>query len=59
MVKMLLKAHSRVNFKDLLGRTPLFFAVKFEYEEIVSLLLCFRADPNLQDNTGNSPTKIV
>jgi len=50
MVRMLLKAHSRVNFRDMPGRTALHFAVMNNNEEMVRILLCFKADPNIEDN---------
>ena len=54
MVRMLLKAHSRVNFRDLAGRAALTFAVINDNEEMVKLLLCFKADPKIEDNKGIS-----
>lgn len=54
MVRMLLKAHSRVNYRDLAGRTALYFAVVNDNEEMVRILLCFKADPKIQDNKGLS-----
>mmetsp|Transcript_5756 Transcript_5756/g.7771 ORF Transcript_5756/g.7771 Transcript_5756/m.7771 type:complete len:84 (-) Transcript_5756:316-567(-) len=55
MLKLLLKRHSRVNFRDMLGRTALHFAVMNDNEDIVKLLLCFKADPSVEDNKGESP----
>ena len=52
MVRMLLKAHSRVNYRDLAGRTALTFAVLNDNEEMVRILLCFKADPKIEDNKG-------
>ena len=54
LVRMLCKAHSRVNFKDLPGRTALNFAVMNDNEEMVKILLCFKADPGSEDNKGQS-----
>lgn len=54
MVRILCKHHSRVNFKDLPGRTALTFAVQNDNEDMVKVLLCFRADPNIEDNKGQS-----
>ena len=54
MVRMLLKAHSRANFRDLAGRTALTFAVTNDNEEMVRILLCFKADPKIEDNKGIS-----
>jgi len=52
MVRMLLKAHSRPNYSDLAGRTALYFAVLNDNEEMVRILLCFKADPKIEDNKG-------
>lgn len=54
LVRMLCKAHSRVNFRDLPGRTALTFAVMNDNEDMVRILLCFKADPNIEDNKGQS-----
>ena len=58
MVRLLLKNFSRVNFQDLPGRTALHFAVMNDNEDMVKLLLCFKADPNIEDNSGQSSTKL-
>ena len=58
MVRMLLKAHSRANFRDLAGRTALTFAVTNDNEEMVRILLCFKADPKIEDNKGQSITSL-
>ena len=58
MVRLLLKKHSRVNFKDLPGRSALHFAIRNNNEEIVRMLLCFRADPHIEDNNGQSSIAI-
>ena len=55
---MLLKAHSRANFRDLAGRTALTFAVTNDNEEMVRILLCFKADPKIEDNKGQSITSL-
>ena len=51
---MLLKAHSRVNYQDLAGRTALTFAVLNDNEEMVKILLCFKANPMIEDNKGQN-----
>ena len=58
MVRMLCKAHSRINYKDLPGRTALHFAVMNDNEEMVKILLCFKADPNIEDNQGVSSMQL-
>ena len=50
MVKFLLENESPVNFKDLVGRTALNFAVEAKNLAIVKALLCFKADPTLKNN---------
>ena len=54
MVRKLLKKHSRVNFSDITGRTALHCAVINDNEEMVNILLCYKADPNIKDNKGIS-----
>ena len=52
MVRLLLKFHSRVNYRDIAGRTAFTFAVLNNNEQIVRILLCYKADPNIEDNNG-------
>jgi len=54
MTRFLLKAYSRVNFKDITGKTAFGFAVEFGNEEMVKILLCFKADPCSKNNKGES-----
>lgn len=58
MTRFLLKAFSRVNFKDLTGKTAFGFAVEFGNEEMVKILLCFKADPGSKNNKGESISDI-
>lgn len=45
MARFLLKNFSRVNFRDMMGRTALRFAVDQGDVQMVKVLLCFKADP--------------
>lgn len=55
MARLLLKNSSRVNFKDLSGRTALNFAVSLSASlDIIKLLLCFKADPLSVNNEGET-----
>ena len=38
-----------------MGRTALHFAVMNDNEDIAKLLLCFKADPSIEDIRGESP----
>ena len=44
-VQMLLEARAPADARDAEGATPLAYAVTCEYDEVVSLLLQFNADP--------------
>ena len=52
MARYLLKNHSRVNFKDEMGRTALNFAVVDGDVKMIQSLLCFKADPTSENNQG-------
>ena len=52
MARYLIKSFSRVNFKDLVGRTALNFAIEYENIEMVKVLACNYADPNSTNNKG-------
>lgn len=39
VVEILIKNHARVNIKDIVGRTPLYFATKNNNYEIVQVFL--------------------
>lgn len=41
----LLKKRPYLNAKDLLNRTPLYFAVKQRYQDLIEKILLLRADP--------------
>lgn len=43
-----------VNLQDLVGRTPIFYAVEKDQPEVLQVLLSLGADPNHQDNAGVS-----
>ena len=45
IMRLLLKHHSRVNFKDEVGKTALNYAVEKENVDMIKSLLCFKADP--------------
>ena len=52
MTRYLLKNYSRVNFKDIMGRTALNFAVADGEEKMVNALICYKADPCSKNNKG-------
>ena len=45
-----------INTQDLSGRTPLHIAVAVDSKEVVELLLRHRADPEIEDQEGVSPS---
>lgn len=45
MARLLISYGADTNAKDIIGRTPLYLAVSFEYPNIVKLLLYHKADP--------------
>ena len=47
MARYLLKNFSRVNFRDMMGRTALRFAVDQGDIQMVKVLLCFKACPSV------------
>ena len=59
MTRYLLKNYSRVNFKDLMGRTALNFAVADCEEKLVNTLICFKADPCSENNKGEKITELI
>jgi len=61
VAKVLLENKAVVDIKDIYGNTPLFKAV-FNSKgrgEVISLLLSFGADMNLQNNSGVSPLQLA
>ena len=51
MARFLIKKFSRINFKDIAGRTALYFAVfngdeKVDNLPMIKMLLCYKADPS-------------
>jgi len=54
MARLLLRSFSRVNFKDLTGRSALSFAVADGNTQLVKILLCYKADPLSENNQGES-----
>lgn len=50
MTRFLLKKFSRVNHKDLAGRTALNFAVEDKNLAMVQILICFKANPSSENN---------
>lgn len=56
IVKRLLRAEANPNFQDSEGKTPLHYAVDFDFENALDLLLGQdRLDIDVRDNIGNSP----
>ena len=60
IVKRLLRDyHVAVNLRDEAGQTALHIAAYRGYKAIVSILLRYKADPDLEDAWGDTPRKIV
>ncbi|PQE30879.1 ankyrin repeat-containing protein [Rutstroemia sp. NJR-2017a WRK4] len=53
------RSSAELNFKDQLGRTPLWLAASRGYVEIVEYLLKHKADPSISDNDGKTPLIIA
>ena len=52
-------ARSRVNFKDLVGRSALMFAVENENDELMKFLLCFHANPITRNCNGKGAIEMT
>ncbi|KAG9230727.1 ankyrin repeat-containing domain protein, partial [Amylocarpus encephaloides] len=48
-----------VNSQSISSRPPLFWATAHGYQNIIELLIQFRADPTLVDVDGNTPLSIA
>lgn len=60
IVRELIRAGANVNARDFQGRTPLFFAVMFNYSQpVVQELVNAGADINISDNDGNTPLHLI
>lgn len=59
MTLELLANFSRINWKDIGGRTALHFAVKNENFTIVKMLLNYRANPGVKSDSMMSPTDLA
>ncbi|MDH4228190.1 MAG: ankyrin repeat domain-containing protein [Nitrospirota bacterium] len=55
LLKALLKAGADPNARDVMGRTPLYYASVAGSAELVRLLLAAGADPVIPDTSGNTP----
>ena len=55
ITEMLLKAGANVDATDMMGRTPLFFAAKNSFVDMVKLLISYEADPFLASKKGETP----
>ena len=59
MVKLLLFHKSDPNIQNLtFGKTPLHYAVDYSYSELITLLISYNANPDLQDKHGKSAKDI-
>lgn len=58
MTLFLLEKFSRVDWKDLGGRTALYFAVKNENLGIVKILLMYNGDPSIKCDNSTSAIDI-
>lgn len=58
MAKILLKRHSRVDSRDIVGRTPLHYAVNQNSLRLVKLLLSFKANPGVKSDCLESSMDI-
>ena len=54
MARFLIKKFSRINFKDIAGRTALSFAVQNRNMAMIKMLLCYKADPSSINTQGKS-----
>ena len=57
VVMELVKAGADVNIADDQGRTPIYNAAEFGYDDCVALLVAYDADINIADKDGNTPMK--
>jgi len=57
--KMAIQAGADVNAKDIKGHTPLHYAVYFDKEEMIRLLVDSKADVNAQDSSGDTPLHLA
>jgi Ankyrin repeats (many copies)/Ankyrin repeats (3 copies) len=55
MVELLLDHSADVNSRDIIGRTPLDWAIQVDSKEIVEVLLAHKVNPNERDGGGNTP----
>lgn len=56
LIKLLVKnGHADINLPDLMGRTPIFYAIEQNSKEATKLLLSLGADVNAQDKNGTTP----
>ena len=58
MMRILLRNYSRVNFKDLVGKTALNYAVESENIQLIKGLLCMKADPESKNNQAKTILEI-
>ena len=52
-------ARSRINFKDMVGRSALMFAVENKNDELIKLLLCFHANPIARNSNGKGAIEMT
>ena len=52
LAELLVHARSRINFKDIVGRTALMLAVENRNERLMRFLLCFHANPITRNYNG-------
>jgi len=57
-IRVLLQYNPKINPRDQSGATPLFYAARAE-SSVILTLLDSGADPNIQDNSGNTPLHLV
>jgi ankyrin repeat protein len=59
VASLLLEKGANVNFKDIWGATPLFWAAETRHEAMVKLLLDKGADLRITDVYGQTPLSVV
>ena len=59
LAELLVFARSRVNFKDIVGRTALMLAVENRNERLIRFLLCFHANPITKNYSGKGAIDLV